>query len=154
MILLALPLINGLVTSVALETYILMRPTRTIPTSTGSSSDQVSSSPRHCNSSSSSSLSSSSLPSSSPTNGKDDDNKNNDDDDGGRMGFRDALRTALGMSFVSMVAMELAMEGTDFLLTGGMTVQIWAIPPVLFAGWLTPLPYNYWRLRKFGKACH
>ena len=22
------------------------------------------------------------------------------------------------------------------------------------AGFLTPLPYNYWRLKKYGKACH
>jgi hypothetical protein len=33
--------------------------------------------------------------------------------------FKDALKTALGMSFISMVSMEIAMNLTDYLLTGG-----------------------------------
>jgi len=65
-----------------------------------------------------------------------------------------AFRTAMGMSFISMVAMELAMEGTDYLLTGGCSMQLWTIPPMLLSGFLAPLPYNYWRLKRFGKSCH
>ena len=65
-----------------------------------------------------------------------------------------ALKTALRMSFVSMLAMEGAMEGADYALTGGMTLQIWAIPWMLLSGFFVPLPYNYWRLKKLGRSCH
>ena len=95
--LVVLPLINGLVTSVALETVLLMR---------------------------------------------------------GQMDFANALSTAFGMSFISMLGMEIAMEATDWLLTGGMGMTWWVIPPMLIVGFLTPWPYNYWRLKKFGVACH
>ena len=33
--------------------------------------------------------------------------------------FQQALKTALGMSFISMISMEIAMNITDILLTGG-----------------------------------
>ena len=97
-LLLALPLINGLITSVMLETWILMR-------------DQFD--------------------------------------------FSNALRTAMGMSFISMLMMEIAMEITDLIFTGGQIgMNPVAIPFMLVVGFLTPWPYNYWRLKKFGKACH
>ena len=92
-----LPLINGLATSVMLETVLLMR---------------------------------------------------------GQMDFGNALQTAFGMSFISMLAMEIAMEATDWLLTGDIGMTWWVIPPMLIVGFLTPWPYNYWRLKKFGAACH
>ena len=95
--LLVLPLINGLATSVTLETVLLMR---------------------------------------------------------GQMDFSNALSTAFGMSFISMLGMEIAMEATDWLLTGSMGMTWWVIPPMLIVGFLTPWPYNYWRLKKFGVACH
>ena len=95
--LVVLPLINGLATSVTLETVLLMR---------------------------------------------------------GQMDFSNALSTAFGMSFISMLGMEIAMEATDWLLTGGMGMTWWVIPPMLIVGFLTPWPYNYWRLKKFGVACH
>jgi len=96
--LLILPLINGLITSVMLETGILMR---------------------------------------------------------GQMDFRNALSTALGMSFISMLMMEIAMEITDLLfMNGELGLKIIAIPFMLFVGFLTPWPYNYWRLKKYGVACH
>ena len=95
--LVVLPLINGLATSVALETVLLMR---------------------------------------------------------GQMDFANALSTAFGMSFISMLGMEIAMEATDWLLTGGMGMTWWVIPPMLVVGFLTPWPYNYWRLKKYGQACH
>ena len=65
-----------------------------------------------------------------------------------------AFKTAIGMSFISMVAMEVAMNVTDVLLTGGAKLVWWGIPIMLLMGFLTPLPYNYWRLKRHGKACH
>ena len=97
-LLLILPLINGLITSVMLETGILMR---------------------------------------------------------GQMDFKNALSTALGMSFISMLMMEIAMEITDLLFTQGeLGLMPLAIPFMLIVGFLTPWPYNYWRLKKYGQACH
>ena len=68
--------------------------------------------------------------------------------------FQNALKTAMGMSFISMVSMEVAMNLTDYLLTGGAMLTWWVIPIMLIVGFLTPWPYNYWRLKKFGIACH
>ena len=68
--------------------------------------------------------------------------------------FRNALKTAFGMSFISMVSMEVAMNLTDYLLTGGAMLTWWVVPIMLMVGFLTPWPYNYWRLKKFGIACH
>ena len=68
--------------------------------------------------------------------------------------FRNALKTAMGMSFISMVSMETAMNLTDYLLTGGAMLTWWVIPIMLIVGFLTPWPYNYWRLKKFGITCH
>lgn len=70
-----------------------------------------------------------------------------------------ALKTAFGMSFISMVAMELAMTSTDFMITGGKAAfddpTYWlALIPALVVGFLTPLPYNYYKLKKFNQACH
>ena len=65
-----------------------------------------------------------------------------------------AFKTAVGMSLVSMVSMEAAMNLTDYLLTGGAILTWWVIPFMLLAGFVTPLPYNYWRLKALGKACH
>ncbi len=65
-----------------------------------------------------------------------------------------AFKTAIGMSLVSMLAMELAMNSVDYLLVGGARLVWWAVPLMLLAGFLTPWPYNYWRLKKYGKACH
>ena len=65
-----------------------------------------------------------------------------------------ALNTALGMSFISMVSMEIAMNLVDYLLVGEAKLTWWVIPFMLTAGFLTPWPYNYWRLKKFNEACH
>ena len=65
-----------------------------------------------------------------------------------------AFKTAIGMSLISMISMEAAMNITDVLLTGGAMLTWWVIPFMLLAGFITPLPYNYWRLKAFGKACH
>lgn len=71
-----------------------------------------------------------------------------------QMAFRPAFRTAVGMSLVSMISMEAAMNITDVVLTGGAILTWWVIPIMLLAGFITPLPYNYWRLKALGKACH
>ncbi len=70
------------------------------------------------------------------------------------MGLRLALKTALGMSFISMLAMEVTMNLTDFLLVGSASLTWWSVVPSLFLGFMAPWPYNYWRLKKHGKACH
>ncbi|PCH93544.1 MAG: hypothetical protein COB84_09110 [Rhodobacteraceae bacterium] len=91
----ALAIVNGLMTSIALETYILSR----------------------------------------------------------QMPAKLAFKTAIGMSFISMVAMEAAMNIVDVIATGGAQLTLWVIPIMLVAGFLAPLPYNYWRLKALGKAC-
>ena len=68
--------------------------------------------------------------------------------------FGQALKTALGMSFISMISMEVAMNLADFLLTGGAMLTWWIVPIMLFVGFITPWPYNYWRLKKYNIACH
>ena len=93
----ALAIINGLITSVMLETYILMKQD---------------------------------------------------------FNFSKALKTAFGMSFISMVSMESTMNLTDYFLTGGAVLTWWVMPIMLIAGFLTPWPYNYWRLKKFNQSCH
>ena len=68
--------------------------------------------------------------------------------------FSKAFKTALGMSFISMISMEIAMNLTDYYLTGGAILTWWVIPIMLGVGFITPWPYNYWRLKKFGINCH
>tara|TARA_Y100001980_G_C14239994_1_gene89058 strand:+ start:67 stop:486 length:420 start_codon:yes stop_codon:yes gene_type:complete len=71
-----------------------------------------------------------------------------------QMNFISAIKTALGMSLISMVSMEVAMNLTDIFLTGGALLTWWVIPIMLIAGFITPLPYNYWRLKKHNISCH
>lgn len=77
-----------------------------------------------------------------------------------------AAHTAAGMSLLSMLAMEL----TENLVTLGLTagsdgammstmslteLRYWGVTAVaMLAGFLVPLPYNYFRLKAYGKACH
>ena len=76
------------------------------------------------------------------------------------MGFRQALKVAWGMSLISMVAMELAMNLTDWVLMGGARMPIthlgyWlAWIPSAAVGFIAPLPYNYLQLRRHGRTCH
>ena len=71
-----------------------------------------------------------------------------------QMPLRLAFKTAIGMSLISMIGMEVAMNVTDVALTGGAMLTWWVVPLMLAAGFMTPLPYNYWRLKALGKACH
>ena len=68
--------------------------------------------------------------------------------------FIGAIKTASGMSLISMLSMEVMMNLTDYLFTGGAILTWWVIPIMLIVGFLTPWPYNYWRLKKFGISCH
>ena len=68
--------------------------------------------------------------------------------------FKNAFKTAVGMSLISMISMEAAMNLTDYLLTGGAMLTWWVVPIMLVVGFVTPWPYNYWRLKKFNQACH
>jgi len=68
--------------------------------------------------------------------------------------FKQAFKTAVGMSLISMASMEIAMNATDYLLTGGAILTWWVVPIMLAVGFVTPWPYNYWRLKKYNEACH
>lgn len=71
-----------------------------------------------------------------------------------QMALKLAFRTAIGMSLISMISMEVSMNFVDYLLTGGARLTLWVLPLMWFAGFIAPLPYNYWRLKALGKACH
>ena len=71
-----------------------------------------------------------------------------------QMGIYEGFKVAIGMSLISMIAMEASMNLTDYLITGGAILTWSAIPIMLFVGFITPWPYNYWRLKKLGKSCH
>tara|TARA_B100001113_G_scaffold352171_1_gene352901 strand:+ start:386 stop:835 length:450 start_codon:yes stop_codon:yes gene_type:complete len=70
-----------------------------------------------------------------------------------QMDLKSAFRTAVGMSLISMISMEIAMNLVDYLVTGGAKINLMVIPLMLTAGFLTPWPYNYWRLKKFNQGC-
>ena len=70
------------------------------------------------------------------------------------MPFINAIKTALGMSFISMISMEISMNLVDWLIMGEAKINLWILPIMLLAGFLTPWPYNYWRLKKFNISCH
>ena len=71
-----------------------------------------------------------------------------------KFNFAKALQTACGMSLISMISMEITMNLTDYLLTGGAVITWWVVPIMLAVGFVTPWPYNYFRLKKFNQACH
>ena len=71
-----------------------------------------------------------------------------------QMNFRSAINTAFGMSFISMIGMELSMNISDVVLTGGAMLTWWAVPIMLFVGFITPLPYNFYKLKKYNRGCH
>ena len=68
--------------------------------------------------------------------------------------FLKSLKTAMGMSIIAMISMEIAMNATDYVLTGGAILNWWIVPIMLAVGFLTPWPYNYWRLKKYNQNCH
>ena len=75
------------------------------------------------------------------------------------MPTRQAAETAFNMSVISMLVMEGAENVTDLYLTGGVLAPHepawWAALGVsLGAGFVAPLPYNYYRLKRHGRSCH
>ena len=68
--------------------------------------------------------------------------------------FIKSLKTAMGMSIIAMISMEIAMNATDYILTGGAILNWWIVPIMLTVGFLTPWPYNYWSLKKYNQICH
>ena len=71
-----------------------------------------------------------------------------------QMQLNKAFQTAIGMSFISMLMMEVSMNALDWMVLGGAKLNLAIIPFMLIIGFITPLPYNYWRLKKYGKDCH
>ena len=73
--------------------------------------------------------------------------------------WKAALKFAFSMSFISMLGMELAANATDLMLTGGRVPLhdpfYWqALAASVLVGFLAPLPYNYYKFKKHGAACH
>ena len=71
-----------------------------------------------------------------------------------QMSFKKAFHTAIGMSFVSMLSMEIVMNMIDWVVIGRAELVWWIIPIMLIAGFVTSWPYNYWRLKKYNITCH
>ena len=71
-----------------------------------------------------------------------------------QMTFKKAFNTAIGMSFISMITMGVVMNSVDWYLVGGAKLNLWIIPIMLISGFLSALPYNYWRLKKYNINCH
>ena len=71
-----------------------------------------------------------------------------------QMQLKKAFQTAFNMSFLSMIAMEISMNTVDWIIVGSAKLVWWVIPLMLIAGFIVPLPYNYWRLKKYQIACH
>lgn len=71
-----------------------------------------------------------------------------------KMTLKKSIEVAFKMAVMSMIAMEIAMNVTDYYLTGGARITLWALPIILLVGFLIPLPYNYWKLKAHDKACH
>ena len=70
-----------------------------------------------------------------------------------QMAIFQAFKTAVSMSFISMISMEVSMNAVDWFLLGEAKLVWWVVPIMLLAGFLTPWPYNYWRLKKFNVSC-
>ena len=71
-----------------------------------------------------------------------------------QMGFVKAFKTAMGMSIISMLSMEIVMNVLDVIVMGGAYINIYIIPFKLLAGFTSAWPDNYWRLKKYNLACH
>jgi len=68
--------------------------------------------------------------------------------------LQEAIKTALGMSFISMIGMEVSMNAVDWIIVGEAKLLWWVVPIMLVAGLVASWPYNHWRLKKFNLACH
>ena len=71
-----------------------------------------------------------------------------------QMSLKKSFYAAISMSFISMISMEVSMNLLDYIILGEAKLVWWVIPIMLLVGFLTPLPYNYWRLKKYNISCH
>lgn len=76
-----------------------------------------------------------------------------------KMLWKKAFQMALSMSVISIIGMEIAMNATDFMITGAKaqisSLSYWmAFIPAALAGFLAPLPYNYYQLKKYNRSHH
>ena len=76
-----------------------------------------------------------------------------------KMQWLKAVQLALSMSAISIIGMEIVMNLTDFMITGGKaqitSLSYWlAFIPAAIAGFLAPLPYNYYQLKKHNRSHH
>tara|TARA_Y100001970_G_C13507810_1_gene496837 strand:+ start:34 stop:492 length:459 start_codon:yes stop_codon:yes gene_type:complete len=71
-----------------------------------------------------------------------------------QMKLKEAFKVAIGMSFISMLIMEISMNLIDFIIIGKALIVWWIIPIMLFFGFFSALPYNYWNLKKYDISCH
>ena len=75
------------------------------------------------------------------------------------MSWVNGIKMAFSMSFLSMLGMEFAENATDYFLTKGEVGTnepfFWvALGISLIVGFLVPLPYNYYKFKKYKQACH
>ena len=56
-----------------------------------------------------------------------------------------AFRIAIGMSLISMISMEIAMNSVDWILLGQAKIVWWVVPIMLFVGFITPVSYTHLR---------
>ena len=89
------------------------------------------------------------------------------------LSWKQCLTTAMNMSLISMLVMEMAENVTDILLMGisvpadaGTSITmlstlnthspqfLLSLSVSLFAGFIAPLPYNYYVVKKYGRGCH
>jgi len=71
-----------------------------------------------------------------------------------QMKLAKAFQTAISMSFISMISMEASMNFFDWLFVGEAKLTLWVTLLMLIVGFLTPWPYNYWRLKKYNISCY
>ncbi|MDO8643678.1 MAG: DUF4396 domain-containing protein [bacterium] len=73
--------------------------------------------------------------------------------------WKAAFIFAFQMSFISMLGMEFAENTVAYSMTGSNMVHpgdplfLGTLTLSLIAGYLFPLPYNYYRFKKHGKSC-
>ena len=71
-----------------------------------------------------------------------------------QMSLGSAFKTACGMSLVSMLAMEAAMNAVDVGVTGGAMLTFWVIPLMLLVGFVTPFLTTTGGSKHEDVACH
>ena len=71
-----------------------------------------------------------------------------------QMNISNAIKTALGMSIISMLIMDTVMNGVDWFVTGGAKLNFYIGILMFICGFLSAWPYNYWRLKKYNQSCH